>query len=316
MNNAAPALIPNPAAGLPKQPSTIPNPNKALIAPLAAAMGPFDYGVDQAVLALTCINEKLQPPMADLQAAIPTVKRLLMVGGLSVVVLVACFMFVQTTLLCRSRCACGLYKTLAPFTLLLTALVWAAAGVFLSVSLLGSDFCVEGNLNMNNYWVQRIEGNHTDRYTIDNPKCVPGPPVHTTAVTVSYYCLCGAYPELANVTDTAYAIVSSAGAALTPITSGISALSAQVAQSPAAFPWATTQVPPALAGAPLPQPFNTTYLQAYSNDMTATSNNINTLSQILECQPNDAVRSGPGMESRSLLGLCMYGRLRRLARSP
>ncbi len=70
---------------------------------------------------------------------IENLKQSISLAGLCVLAIVAGVIFLQAMLLCPSRCANYSFKFLSFFSLLLSALVYIVAGVFLVVGVLGSD---------------------------------------------------------------------------------------------------------------------------------------------------------------------------------
>jgi hypothetical protein len=72
---------------------------------------------------------------------IASIQRSISLAGLCVLAIISGLLFLQSTLLCRNSCAtCG-FKFLSFFSLIMAALVYIVAGIFLIVGVLGSDLC-------------------------------------------------------------------------------------------------------------------------------------------------------------------------------
>ena len=79
-----------------------------------------------------------------------TVKSQVFLAGVIVLAVIAGVIAIQSVLLCRSWCACCMFKGFAWVSVVLTALVFVLAGLFFIIGLPGSDVCYAPGFTLNN----------------------------------------------------------------------------------------------------------------------------------------------------------------------
>ena len=197
----------------------------------------------------------------DAQGLIATMQAPLQAGAIAALAVLAALVLLQASLLCRARCACGLYKALVPVTIGLSALVFVLLGACIAVGLFGADVCVDPNTTLRGLITSRF-----GTYTAASPT----PTLGVAPASMVYYLQCGATPGL-STEGTALGQLEGLVATVYALTENTALLQAEAAANPSDYAWATVSVAKfPLRNAWLPQAANATYLTAYSADVNST----------------------------------------------
>ena len=156
---------------------------KALITALARAWGPAVSTVQTAGQSIASAVVSFEPTKNAVISATNTYAALVTLSGTIILALAASLIFLQAVSVCRNRCACYVFKGLAPLTLLLTSLIFILSGVFFAVGLVGSDVCYDPNAVLGNLASTLIagEGGQTASYYLE---CGPSPYTATAGTLV------------------------------------------------------------------------------------------------------------------------------------
>jgi hypothetical protein len=134
---------------------------------------------------------------------IASVKNMIFLAGVIVLAVIAGVIALQSVMLCRSWCACCVFKSFAWLSVLLTALVFVLAGIFFIIGLPGSDVCFAPRATLNNL-VGTREPTGTLSYYLT---CDPSSPASGAATTSSTFFINSAKSLLDNAKSGLSAIV-------------------------------------------------------------------------------------------------------------
>ena len=181
---------------------------------------------------------------------IGTVKQQVYMGGIIVLAVIAGLIALQSLMVCPNRFSCCMFKGLAIFSVILTAIVFLLAGVFFIVGLLGSDVCYDPGATLNSL-VGSLDTSGTLAYYLT---CSSNPsqplPAPVTALSAAVSGLNTAQDSVLSLTDSIQSIAG-IGAILTPaFNSSLASLETRIPAANASLNLLLTDVVscPALGG--------------------------------------------------------------------
>ena len=178
-------------------------------------------GLSSALTAVDQASSPLAGAKSSVDGAIPNdllkqVSSIVGMAALGVFAVIAGIIFLQSSMVCRNRCACCMFKSFSLPAVILTILLFILAGIFNIIGMIGADVCYDPNTMLSNLIASGSDmGSQTLYYYLNCATTPMDPQGALTTIASATSLIATAASQTTNLQDQFYTAARSGGSALT-----------------------------------------------------------------------------------------------------